>query len=159
MLQRIQTIYLFVVITMLIIASFFGSFFEYVTDEALYEFNGSGIFKLTLDGKTIIEQTTIPIFILTLAIALFASYVMFSYKRLGFQLKLSRILAIVYILLVIGIVVWYYLISPNQVNGNVVSSSYSMAFFVIAIGLPFTEFAFSNIRKDKKKIDSLNRLR
>lgn len=159
MIQRIQTLYLFGTIATLAIASFWDYFFYYVTDEAIFRFNAFGISKYTLDGGELIEQTSIPLYIVTLAFVVFSVFVIFSYKQLSNQLKYAKLLWGLYIAFLIGIIVWYYLFAPNQINGEVVQHSYSSAFFVLVIGLGLTHLAFLGIRKDKKTIDSLNRLR
>lgn len=159
MIQRIQTVYLLVAIIMLSIASFWGNFFDIITDEAIFHFNAFGISKYTLDGKELISQTSIPLFVITLALALFALFVMLSYKKLNKQFKYSRLLWGLYLLLLAGIAAWFYLIAPGQTSGEVIQSNYSSAFYILVIGLPFTHLAYAGIRKDKRTIDSLNRLR
>lgn len=144
---------------MLTIAGFWGDFFDYITDEAVFRFSAFGVSKYTLDGKELIEQTSIPLYIITLALALFALLVMFSYKKLDKQLAYSKLLWGLYLLLLIGVVLWNYLIAPGQVKGGVIQNNYSSSFFVLVIGLGLTHLAFLGIRKDKRTIDSLNRLR
>lgn len=159
MIQRIQTIYLLLVIAALTIVSFRGNLFEIVTDEARFNFNASGISKYTTDGKELISQTSIPLFVITLALALFALFVVFSYKKLNDQFKYSKLLWGLYLLLLIGVAIWFYLIAPGQTGEKIIHSNYSSAFYILVIGLPFTHLAYAGIRKDKKTIDSLNRLR
>lgn len=159
MIQRIQTVHLLVVTILLAIVSFWGNLFEIVTDEARFNFSASGISKYTLDGKELITHTSIPLFIITLALALFALLILFSYKKLNTQFKYARLLWGLYLLALIGVVAWFYLIAPGQTSGEAVHSNYSAAFYILVIGLPFTHLAYAGIRKDKKTIDSLNRLR
>lgn len=159
MIQRIQTLFLFGVILMLTIASFSGNFFDYVTNEAIFHFNGFGISKYTLDGSVLIEQNSIPLYIIPMALALFALFVMLSYKKINKQYGYSKILWGLYLLLLIGVVVWNYFLAPDQIKGEVVQNNYGAAFYYLVIGLPLTHLAFMNIGKDKKKLDSLNRLR
>ena len=159
MIQRIQSVYLFAVIVMLSIVSFWGDFFEIVTDEARFRFNSFGISKFTLDGKVLISQTSIPIIVISIALIVFTVFILFSYKKLNKQLQYSKLLWGCYLLFLIGIAVWFYLIAPGQTTGKILHSNYSYAFYLLVIGLPCTHLAFINIRKDKKTIDSLNRLR
>lgn len=159
MIQRIQSIFLLVVISVLTIVSFWGNLFEIVTDEARFDFNGFGISKYTLDGKELISQTSIPVFVISLALALFALFILFSYKKLNTQFRYAKLLWGFYLLTLIGVAVWFYLIAPGQTNGKIIHSNYSAAFYILVIGLPFTYLAYAGIRKDKKTIDSLNRLR
>lgn len=159
MIQRVQSLYLLGAITMLVIASFWGDFFDYITDEAFFRFNAFGISKYTLDGKELIEQTSLPVYSVTLLLALFGLFVLFSYKKLNKQFAYSKLLWGLYLLVLVGIVVWNYFIAPGQVTGKVIQSNYSYSFYLLVIGLPLAHLAHMEIRKDKKTIDSLNRLR
>ncbi len=159
MIQRVQSLYLLGAITMLVIVSFWGDFFDYMTDEAFFRFNAFGISKYTLDGKELIEQTSLPVYSVTLLLALFALFVLFSYKKLNKQFAYSKLLWGLYLLVLVGIVVWNYFIAPGQVTGKVIQSNYSHSFYLLVIGLPLAHLAHMGIRKDKKTIDSLNRLR
>ncbi|MCO5258950.1 MAG: DUF4293 domain-containing protein [Crocinitomicaceae bacterium] len=159
MIQRIQTVYLLGAIGMLVLASFVGDLFYYVTDEAIFNFNGFGISKLSLDNKELITYATMPFCVITLVLAAFALFVMLSYKKLNKQFAYSKILWGLYLLTIIGVVVWNYLIAPNQLSGKVIQNNYGSAFYFLVIGLPLVHLAFMGIGKDKKTIDSLNRLR
>ena len=50
MIQRVQSLYLLGAITMLVIVSFWGDFFDYMTDEAFFRFNAFGIYKRRIDA-------------------------------------------------------------------------------------------------------------
>lgn len=159
MLQRIQTIYLLGVSMILVFVSFWSDFFIYRTDEAIYHFNGCGISKFTLDDKVLIHQTAIPLYIITLLFVLFVFFIMFGFKDLNKQLAKSKIFWIAYLITLLGIIVWYYLIAPSQISGNILHQRYSYNFYLYAIGFAFINLAMVNIGKDKSKIDSVNRLR
>lgn len=159
MIQRIQSLFLLGAIIMLTIASFWGDFFEIVTDEGRFNFNAFGISQYTTDGKELISQTSLPLYIITLALALFAFFILLSYKKLNNQFKYAKLLWGLYLLTLIGVTVWFYLIAPKQVSGEIIYSNYAASFYLLVIGLPFTHLAYAGIRKDKKTIDSLNRLR
>lgn len=159
MIQRIQSVYLLVVIVMLTIISFYGNFFEIITDEGRFNFNAFGISQYTTDGKELISQTSLPLYIITLALAVFAFFVLLSYKKLNNQFRYSKLLWGLYLFVVIGVAIWFYLIASKQVNGEIIHSNYAASFYLLVIGLPFTHLAYGGIRKDKKTIDSLNRLR
>lgn len=159
MIQRVQTLFLLGAIILLSVVSFWSNFFEIVTDEARFQFNGFGISKYTIDGKALISETSLPIFIITLGLALFALFVMFSYKKLNNQFRYAKLLWGLYLLTLIGLVCWFYLIAPGQTSGKIEHSNYDVGFYLLVIGLPLTHLAYGGIRKDKKTIDSLNRLR
>lgn len=159
MIQRIQSLFLFGAIVILAIVSFSGSFFTVITDTAINEFTAFGISSYTHDKQHLIEQQNLPVYIFTLTLLVFAGWVLFSYKKLGQQLKMARILWGVYLLTVIAVVVWNSFLAKNQVKGEVTQSNYGSAFYFLVIGIAFVHLAFMGIRKDKSTIDSLNRLR
>lgn len=159
MIQRIQSVYLLVVIVMLTILSFYGNLFEIITDEGRFNFNTFGISHYTADGKELISQTSLPLYIITLALAVFAFFILLSYKKLNNQFKYAKLVWGLYLLVLIGVAIWFYLVAPKQVSGEIIHSNYAASFYLLVIGLPFTHLAYAGIRKDKKTIDSLNRLR
>lgn len=159
MIQRVQTLYLFGAIVMLVIASFWGDFFDVITNEAIFRFNAFGVSQYTVDGNELISQNSMPLYIPTLVLALFSVFVVFSYKKLGTQLKYAKLLWGLFILLLGGIILWYYVFAPKQISGEIAQQNYGASFFVLVIGLGLTHLAFLSIRKDKRTIDSLNRLR
>jgi uncharacterized membrane protein YraQ (UPF0718 family) len=159
MIQRIQSVYLFIAIVLLITAAFVGNFFEIVTDEARFAFNGFGIAKSTLDNKELIEQQNTPFYLIPMLLAAFAVIVLFSFKKIDKQFRFSKLLWGAYLLLIVALAVWMHFFAPDQVSGKVLATNYGAAFFVLVIGLPFTHLAYMGIGKDKKTLDSLNRLR
>lgn len=159
MLQRIQTVYLLGVNFILVFVSFWSDFFIFKTDEAIYHFNGFGVSKFTLDDKVLIRHDSIPLYIVFLLLVLFAFIIMFGYKKLAKQLSRCKILWVVYFITLLGLIAWYYLIAPSQVEGKLLHRQYSYDLYLYAIGFAFLNLATVNIGKDKKKVDSLNRLR
>lgn len=159
MIQRIQSVYLFVAIALLVIISCYGNFFEIITDEGRFAFNALGMSQYTTDGKELIRHTSIPLIIVFLALAAFGLLILFSYKQLRKQLNYAKLFWGLYLLSLIGVIVWFYFIATSQVSGEIVHSNYDVSFYLLVIGLPCTHLAYINIRKDKQTIDSLNRLR
>jgi amino acid transporter len=159
MIQRIQTLYLLVAISMLSIIAFTGDFFTIITNAEIKHYNSVGISSYTLDGKHLINEQNLPLYIIPIVLALFAFVVLLSYKQLNRQFRLSKILWGLYLLLVVGVAVWYFIVKNQEITGEVIGGGYDRNFYLLVIGLPFTHLAYAGIRKDKKTIDSLNRLR
>ncbi len=159
MLQRIQTIYLLGVGVVLLMISFWDDFFVYTTDEVIYHFNSTGISKYTPDDKVLIHHESFPFYLIFLLFLFFTLIVMFSYKNLGKQLFRAKILWTAYFLVLLGLIVIYYLVLPSQVEGELLHRLYSYNFYFYIIGFALMNLAIVNIGKDKKKVDSLNRLR
>lgn len=159
MIQRIQTLYLLVAIIMLSIIAFTGDFFTITTNAEIKHYNSFGISSYTLDGKHLINQEYLPLYIIPIVLALFAFVVLMSYKQLNRQFRFSKILWGLYLILVAGVAVWYFIAKNQEVAGEIIGGGYDRSFYLLVIGLPFTQLAYAGIRKDKKTIDSLNRLR
>ncbi|HTO37817.1 MAG TPA: DUF4293 family protein [Brumimicrobium sp.] len=159
MIQRIQTLWLLAAIIILCIISFSGNFFIYVTDIAFYNFDANGITQKTLDNKEVMSITAYPIYFATLGMAVFAMFIIFSYKNLKRQYTYAKFLWGLYIFSLFAIVTWNYYIAGNQVDGKILRSNFGANFYLMVIGLPLVHLAMVNIGKDKNKIDSLNRLR
>lgn len=159
MLQRIQTLFLLGVIAILITISFWGDFFVYMTNEGFYYFNAEGIVKKTLDNKEIMEKEEIPFHVISMALAVFAFYILLSYKNLRRQLAYAKLFWGLYFVALISIVVANFYIVPSYIEPEILRSNFSYNFYLMVIGLPFAHLAMVNIGKDKNKIDSLNRLR
>ncbi|HLU86480.1 MAG TPA: DUF4293 family protein [Taishania sp.] len=159
MIQRIQSVYLFVSIVVLFVASFTSSFFYYITDVAIVNYAGLGITKTTHDHLHVIENQFLPICIVTIALAVLGIVVLFSFKNLKKQLRLAQLFWGLYLMIIIGFVCWYYLVDESSLGGKVIQSNYGISFFLLIIGLGCAQLAFLGIKKDKKKIESLDRLR
>ena len=73
-------------------------------------------------------------------------------------MKLARAVFFLYLLLIIGVVL------ASQLCGGCVTSDETtkelgLGFYIIVAGLPFTFLAQIGVIRDKKLLDSLNRLR
>lgn len=85
----------------------------------------------------------------------------FSYKKLKIQLMLGRIALVVYFLLLVGWIIEGSFIVPVATAGTTGAAETLLGpgFFIFAAGLVFLVLGNNGVRKDKKLIDSLNRLR
>lgn len=159
MIQRIQTVYLILVIAALTVANFWGYFFELVSDSSRFHFNAQGISTYSIDNTSLIHHESIPFFITLIALIVLCVAVIFSFKKIRRQLLLSKYLFLAYTFMLLAIVCWYYFFAPDQITGIIIHQNYAQAFYVLIMGLPFTFLAYQAIRKDKNTLDSLNRLR
>jgi len=159
MLQRIQTIYLLIASTLLSITSFKKNFFEFITDSMRVYIHGMGIDSYTLDGQELMESVHLPFGITTAILALFTVFTLFSYKKISRQLRYIRILWLTYLLVLLSIIVSFHFVVPTVLPQTIIHSNYATAFYLLIIGFAFIHLAYLGIRKDKRTIDSLNRLR
>lgn len=154
MIQRIQTVY-FLLAALLVAATLFGTdLFAYhqVTD-----FHASA-YKL-FSGQEVVKK--VDFWMLSAIQIIFALMIIFSFKMRHRQIFLGWILLILNIFssgwIVLGAVV-----EPSQCttcNEVATNLSFGVAFYTHALAFIFVFLGIRGVRKDKKTIDSLNRLR
>jgi len=160
MIQRLQTLYFAISMILLAILLTGMDIFRFVTEKTTYAFSAFGVEKRITespDSKTETISST-PYYIGIIAFILFIFFALMSYKKLNFQVKLARAIFYLYLLMTIGVVI------ASQVCSTCVSSveatkELGLGFYLIVAGLPFTLLAQIGIIRDKKLLDSLNRLR
>jgi hypothetical protein len=156
MIQRIQTIYLLVSLICVSIFTF-GSNLFYFIGTKIYVFNAFGIFDKEPTADSIVHAKY-PIYLLTTVIATLIFATIFSFKNLKLQGKLILLAGGIYSALVIGIVI-YFFIHTNPVKAEDTTIQIATGFYLLAMGLLSLILANNGIKRDKKLIDSLNRLR
>ncbi len=154
--QRIQTLYLAVVV-IASITMFFVPLVSFVSDLLylklyVYEFR-----NLTPDSEIHFSFTTVlPLVLINSLVILLTLYTMLRYKNRILQVKLVRFNLLLSILLIVGIFVLY----PNIVmNTADAVSEWETGAFVPIINLLFLFMANRSILKDEKLVRSVDRLR
>ena len=158
MIQRIQTIYLLISITCLSILAFGKT--------TIIIFFGTTMerFQLTEYGIANQEQTpsssafNLPLYIFFFALITLLVFGLFSFKNLKRQSLLIKISIALYLLL-IGIVTIIYFFNDLKIDNVQLNAQFTTGFFILCIGFPANILANNGIKRDKKMIDSLNRLR
>ena len=158
MIQRIQTIYLLISIACLSIVTFGRT--------VLVHFMGTTMENYELTVYGIVNQEKIPLesglnlplYILSFLLIALLLFTAFSFKNLKRQGLLISISIVLYALLIAAILAIYFLnnIKIEDLPANAIISS---GFYILGIGLPALFLANNGIKRDKKLIDSLNRLR
>lgn len=160
MIQRLQTLYFAISMILLAILLTGMDIFRFVTEKTTYTYSAFGI-ESRVTGSPNSKTETIsstPYYIGIIVLILFIFFALMSYKKLNFQVKLARAVFFLYLLLTIGVVL------ASQLCGSCVTSEEAskelgIGFYLIVAGLPFTLLAQIGIIRDKKLLDSLNRLR
>ncbi|MEI8202888.1 MAG: DUF4293 domain-containing protein [Bacteroidota bacterium] len=149
MIQRIQSVYLF--LSALIMSLLF--FFQIADFPGIWDFY---IWKLT-DGTTTIY--TFPIAILASMSILISIITIFFYKNRAMQIKLCM-LNFLFILILLILVFWIYpdFIFNNQFGDNP-AVDYNVTIYLPIVSFIFILLANKAIRKDDKLIKSTDRLR
>jgi hypothetical protein len=158
MIQRIQSLYLGIVILLLTFVSTGSTVFRFVTSETVYVFNAFGFNGYDTATGDLVKWHTYPIYVSLIALTLLSFITLMGYKNLTRQLKLVRTTFYIYLLLVIGMVIFsfvggdLFISEPNK-------RELGLGYLLFVAGLPFTFLANIAIKRDKALIDSLNRLR
>lgn len=156
MLNRLQTYYLAVVLIIQGMAASGMDFFTFKTDDASYEFNSWGISKFSVEGK-LLDTTTIPVFIGFISLGLIAFLTIMSYKNLDRQMKLGRTLFYLYFLSVLAVYVMS-LFGEEMIGIKESTREMGLAYWLFIVGFPLSFLANTNIKRDKRLLDSLKRL-
>lgn len=153
MIQRIQTLYLFISFILMLVLFFFPLAGILSSEGQLYTFQFDGLHYI--DHQTVYIQTIPPIILLSVIVAV--NFVtIFLYKRRILQMRLSFINMLL-MLGYIGLSYFYITDFSNQLQAEAVNYKIVDAFpLVSAI---FTYLAIRAIGKDEALIRSIDRIR
>lgn len=157
MLQRIQTIYYLTALICISIVSFGAAIFQFLARDDYYNFSSYGIEHYAM-GEKFIKLNTSPYYFVTIVIALLLVITVFDYKNLNRQLKIGRFVLFLYFIITV-LTFFAYFIGDTLTNDIIVSSKFKLGFFALIGGLPLVLLGNMAVKKDKKILDSLNRLR
>ena len=159
MIQRIQSVYLFISIVLIVVSGFVGNIFNVITNSnnTTYGYQANEVY--VIGTKTLISSEPQYLWFYPIVIALVGLYALFSFKDLKKQLKLARIYwGAVIATLLIHVGMKYY--TQFQVEeGQLIQASAGASFYLTVIAMPFAHLAFMNILKDKRTIASIDRIR
>lgn len=154
MIQRIQTVYYFLAAVLASITLFGTSIFTF-SKGVEHSVTAYGFFK----GTSLQEKT--DFWMLTVVQLILALVVIFSYKMRHRQLFLGWILALLNVMSSIWMLMGanYYPMLGTDYESQVANLTFHTAFYIHAIAFVFTILGNFAVRKDKKIIESLDRLR
>jgi len=153
MIQRIQSIYLFLAAILITAVYFLPLLGMEGNENIVYTFYTNGVL---MDGQQTLILSTWPVSIMVGAIALLLFINIFLYKRRIIQMRIC----IYSILLILGLyfLIWFY---QNQFSAQIpieeVQYFYGLIFPLLAI--VFIWMAFKGIRKDERLVRSYDRIR
>lgn len=154
MIQRIQTVYFFIAALLVAVTLFGTDLFSFVQG---YEYHATA-YHIT-HGEVFVTKT--DFWMLSLIQVVFALMIIFSFKMRHRQIFLGWILLVLNILssawMVLGANVE--MVAVSKLLPPATGLSFGIAFYVHAIAFIFVFLGIRGVRKDKKMIDSLNRLR
>lgn len=156
--QRVQTLYLGIAIILLGIVSIGASMFSFIGESSKYTVNSFGI--TTYDLKTGVATDTqfMPMLVGTIALALLCFVCLMSFKNLNRQFKLGRMIFFLYFVSLVGIILLSFL-GDGLIDETTTKRELGIGFYLFIAGFPFTFLANVGIKRDKRLLDSLDRLR
>lgn len=150
MIQRIQSLYLSLVVIGCICMFFFpiGIYHE-------YQFSLLGAKQLVVEPMHVLTLNTIPLIIITLAVAILALVIILQYKKRAKQYRLSRILILTNILLII--IIFIFADTIEKKLGE--TTKYYVSAMIPLVTLLLSFLASRGIRRDEALVKSSDRLR
>jgi hypothetical protein len=158
MIQRIQTLYLAIVVILLSVVTFGTTLFSFVSESTRYSFNAYGIVESSIKTNEISGHQTFPVYVGTIALTLLCFLCIMSYKNLARQFKLGRtIFGLYFLSLVAMLLLSFY--GDKMIDAETNAREMGMGFIFFVAGFPFTFLANLGIKRDKRLLESLDRLR
>ncbi len=160
MIQRIQTIYILISISCLSILIFGRTTLIYIFGTSIEHFKVS-LFGITNQEQSFVKSSfNFPLHIISFILISLLLFSIFSFKNLKRQSIILKISILIYSVLIVAVTSIYFF---NDLDIKSDSTKYSpqlaIGYFILCIGLPALILANNGIKRDKKLIDSLNRLR
>ena len=158
MIQRVQSIYLVIVMVVLSIITFSTDFFSYLNATSKFSFSSYGLTEYAISDGTLVSHTPYPLYISTIGLTLLTFICLMSYKNLNRQRTLGRYLFYIYFLFVVGMIIWS-MLGSSMIDAQTETREMGTGFFLFICGFPFTFMANIGIKRDKNLLASLDRLR
>ncbi len=152
MIQRIQTVYLLLSLTVLGMMFFFPFTVFVDADAVRYVFDFSGVYEVGTDEMV---TGTLPFQILLVTVAVINLVTIFLFRNRRLQMRLS----VFNMLLMVGILIlaaWYIFYTRGELQAQVY---YKATLLFPLVSLVLTWLAFRNILKDELLVRSADRIR
>ena len=156
--QRVQTLYLGIAIILLGIVTAGTTLFSFVGESSRYVVNAFGITTSDLKTGEALEHQMMPMMVGTIALALLCFICIMSYKNLNRQFKLGRMIFMLYFISLVGLLLFSFF-GDSLIDEGDMKRELGLGFYLFIAGFPFTFLANVGIKRDKRLLDSLDRLR
>ena len=157
MIQRIQSIFLLSTIVVLVILSFGTPLLTFHSMDFNYVLSATALKKMTLDSG-LIKTDPIPFYIVTLVLIVLTFFSMILYKNLKRQLSLVRFTTLCYFISLVAMGFMPFL-GKYFTGQEEHKSSFDFGFYLFIVGFILLLLASAGIKKDKKLIESVDRIR
>ena len=158
MIQRIQTLYLAIAIIFLTIVTFGSTLFSFVNETHRFSFSSYGIIKSDLVTEKVLNHQSFPFYLGTIALILLCFITLMSYKNINRQFKLGRTVFFLYFLMLLTVFLLS-MFGDSLLDAPTEKREMGLGFLLFVVGFPFTFLANTGIKRDKKLLESLDRLR
>lgn len=159
MIQRIQSVYLAIAIILLSIVTCGLELFSFVNEKSRFVFNSFGVSEYSNDSSNeLLAHRNFPVFIGLIALILLVFITLMSYKNLNRQFKLGRTVFYLYFVFLITLLILSSF-GSKLIDAETSAREMGLGFFLFVAGFPFTFLANTGIKRDKKLIESVDRIR
>lgn len=158
MIQRIQSVYLFVALLCLGFVTFGTTIFSFITEKSELQVSTCGVMQTEIMAGQPDYSYSFPGYLIGIGLMIIGIATLFSFKNLKRQHKFGRMFFYTYFAVLLSVILFFYF-GASQVANGVTAKHLDLGFFLLVIGFPFTFLANTGINRDQKLLDSLNRLR
>ena len=160
MIQRIQSIYYILAMICLSLLLSGMEIFRFVGSKTYYVFSAFGLESGNVNDPqgNLQPLSKMPFFLTLISFILFIFIALMGYKNLTRQFKLARTIFFIYLLLIVSLVI-FAIMGGGMLSADETKRELFLCFFFFVLGFPFGFLAQLGNKRDKKLLDSLNRLR
>ena len=158
MIQRVQSLYLILSMISISILLSGVEIISFTGVKIKASLSAFGINKSDVISNQNITEQSFPFYLSIIGLVLYMFILLMRYKDLKIQLKMIRRLFLIYLLLIISFL-FFSIYGSKVINENDPTTSIGIGFIYFIIPFPFIFLAQIGIKRDKKLLDSLNRLR
>jgi len=158
MIQRIQTLYLFLAFVAVSLLFVFP-LAQFFSENGAFVFSITGLKNMVPGDPDVFSAIIfIPMLIIAAGIGILTLFTVFQYKNRPFQFKLTNFCVLLSIILIFGIFFFYIPMIEKKIN---IIPDYSKAFgiYLPLVALVFLVMANRAIKRDEKLVRSADRLR
>lgn len=157
MIQRVQSLYWLAAAICLSFLNFGVSVLSFKGKDFQYEFSFFGWEKFDGANK-MIGENDMHFYLFTILIFAFMIQAIFSYKSLKRQLKLANLIVYLHAVVILFLVA-VFAFGKKMFGLEFDSTEVSLGFYALFLSLVFSFLATQGVKKDKKLLDSVDRIR
>ena len=157
MIQRIQSVYLFLSMLFLSVLLSGIAIVSFSNGESESVFSIFGLFRLDRESGFLHPDMAFPYYFFVILLILFHALTLFRFKKLKSQLKLAQYTFLVYVILGLALLIFALVGNEMALEGSTMKPASGL--FLFLGGIPFTFLAVRSIKKDKSSVDSIDRIR